>query len=384
LVIWEKLKLNRETIWQMKRVFFCRLSCLLILFIFQARAMAGEHKLPSDTTTAESSVRFLFAPFLDYAPETKWGFGGAGICYFRLSDSPTGRPSSVKGALTYTQLNQIILDAFADIFLDGGGRITADFAYLRFPDRFYGIGAKTTESMQEDFTPQYYRIRLTALTNVFQSLNVGVQYLGRQYGIKSSDELSSIAQGRVFGSEGGWISGVGVVANWDSRDNVFFPAVGGYYEFSATFFGRALGSDYTFSRYTLDLRQYISTFAGQVFAVQGIWNYSTDGTPFMMLPIIGGQYQMRGFYEGRFRDNHLLVFQADYRIPVWWRFGVNVFGSIGTVAPRLSAFSIADLKSSFGAGLRVMIDEREKLNIRLDYALTKETSGFYLTVEEAF
>jgi hypothetical protein len=76
--------------------------------------------------------------------------------------------------------------------------------------------------------------------------------------------------------------------------------------------------------------------------------------------------------------------RQEYRIPFWRRFGVNFFFSAGTVAKDFSSFKLADVKPAFGTGARFMLDEKEKLNGRLDFAVGKGASGFYITIEEAF
>ena len=93
---------------------------------------------------------------------------------------------------------------------------------------------------------------------------------------------------------------------------------------------------------------------------------------------------MRGYYEGRYRDRQYLAGQAEYRFPLWWRIGGAAFAGMGDVAPDLGSFTFSSLKPSYGLGLRFMINKEEKVNIRLDYAWGKETSGFYLEITEAF
>ncbi len=42
------------------------------------------------------------------------------------------------------------------------------------------------------------------------------------------------------------------------------------------------------------------------------------------------------------------------------------------------------LKYSYGGGLRVMLSKSEKLNLRLDYGIGEQSSGFYFQLGEAF
>lgn len=94
---------------------------------------------------------------------------------------------------------------------------------------------------------------------------------------------------------------------------------------------------------------------------------------------------MRGYYQGRYRDNNMAVIQAEYRIPLFWRFGAVAFGDIGNVAPAPGQLNFTDLKYSYGGGLRVAMNKAEKLNLRGDFGINaKGTGGFYLQLGEAF
>ena len=117
-----------------------------------------------------------------------------------------------------------------------------------------------------------------------------------------------------------------------------------------------------------------------------------DGdVPFGSLGLLGGIKHMRGYYEGFFRDKRMIEGQAELRWPLfnrwkgnWDRFGVAGFGGLGTVARNAKALALNDVVYSYGAGLRILLDRKQGINLRVDYAQGEETSGFYLTIGEAF
>ena len=106
--------------------------------------------------------------------------------------------------------------------------------------------------------------------------------------------------------------------------------------------------------------------------------------PFQELLLYGGPNKARGYFQGHYRDNALVLFQSEYRFQIWKRFGAVVFTSIGNVGARLEEVEISMAKWNAGLGLRYMIDADDRLNVRVDYALGRETSGLYITVGEAF
>ena len=46
--------------------------------------------------------------------------------------------------------------------------------------------------------------------------------------------------------------------------------------------------------------------------------------------------------------------------------------------------SLSGIHFAYGFGLRLMIKEREKLNLRIDYGWSKESHGLYVMIKEAF
>ena len=103
----------------------------------------------------------------------------------------------------------------------------------------------------------------------------------------------------------------------------------------------------------------------------------------MALSPLGGDSLMRGYYAGRFRDKVLLAGQAEYRLPLWWRFGLVGFVGAGGVADRVGILSTSAFKLTYGFGLRFRLN-REGENLRIDFGYGKGTSGLYFTAGEAF
>jgi hypothetical protein len=71
-------------------------------------------------------------------------------------------------------------------------------------------------------------------------------------------------------------------------------------------------------------------------------------------------------------------------MPLFWRLGLAGFVGAGDVAHSLGDFRLSELKYSAGAGLRFLVSQRERINLRLDAAFGKGTSGFYFGIFEAF
>jgi hypothetical protein len=98
---------------------------------------------------------------------------------------------------------------------------------------------------------------------------------------------------------------------------------------------------------------------------------SGNDVPFYLMPTLGGldlpqgpgdqtigsdgtTATLRGFTNYRFRDKHLLLLQAEYRIPVWGPIDLSLFGDAGKVASSRDDLDLDDLRRNMGVGLSIM------------------------------
>lgn len=96
---------------------------------------------------------------------------------------------------------------------------------------------------------------------------------------------------------------------------------------------------------------------------------------------------MRGYYLGRYRDKNLLVAQTE----VWWlpfgfskRWGGTLFGGLGTVAPTFRQLRLDQIHWAVGGGARLLFFQKEDVYLRADLGVTREGTGLYFSLGEAF
>ncbi len=187
----------------------------------------------------------------------------------------------------------------------------------------------------------------------------------------------------VIGSNGGKVLGIGYELVWDSRDDLFFPNSGSYQYFKLLIYPEP--SDYSFYTIEMDVKHFSSFSKDHVFAGNFYLATASDDAPFYKLPALGGQYRMRGYYEGRYRDNVFAALQVEYRQYFWRKLGFVVFAGIGDVSDDLMKFRLDELKYSYGAGLRFLFNKEQNVNLRMDIGFGKKgNSGVYFGIEEAF
>lgn len=359
---------------------------LALLVFTSAPPARADEKGQEPEGPVKFKTNIILLPIIYYTPETKLAFGAGGVVNFRLGrNKEETRPSSFWILGVYTLNKQFQLQLRPEIYLPKNeGIVYLGLRYERFPQKFFGVGSNPAEPAGEFYTPQTLGLRIVLKKKVLGAFYAGFQYAVDKTIIEDVLAGGLLAPGDIPGSRGGIGSGFGFNLNWDNRDNVLFPRRGQYFSMAADVYGELFGSDFNYTSLSLDLRSYFPFFQGHVLAFQAFF-LSRGGTPpFYELAMLGGDSVMRGYYRGKYRDKTLVTVQTEYRMPVWWRFGIAAFAGLGEVCPGLSHFSFGEVKYSYGAGLRFKLDKREGTNVRVDFAWGKDSHGFYLTVQEAF
>jgi hypothetical protein len=133
---------------------------------------------------------------------------------------------------------------------------------------------------------------------------------------------------------------------------------------------------FTFQRLDVEAQQQVAGFGPHQRLVLGALVSTTrtapgQAVPFFLQPTLGGEAPvtsvekgelgidgpravLRGARSLRFRDRHLMLFQAEYRVPVWGPLVTSVFVDAGTVAHRLAALNLSGLQHSYGVGVDLM------------------------------
>lgn len=327
-------------------------------------------------------------PLAFYTPETGWGGGAAGMYAFRFRDqSDSARPSQFQLAFAYTQRRQLLLYFPFQVFTGEDARYNfyGELGYYRYLFYFYGIGNDNPDQ-SEIYTAAFPRMRVTAQRKWGDHWYAGLRYWGDNYRITEVDSTGQLYRSGITGATGGRTSGLGMVATYDSRDKVFFPREGVLAELVLLSNQPWLGSDFQYSRVSLDVSTYFTNRFRHTLAFNAWGNFHVGDVPFFEMATIGGTRKMRGFFEGRFRDRHVWMLQAEYRMPeLWWRLGAVAFASVGNTADSLAGLTRNQAHYTAGVGLRFLLSKAEQVNIRIDYGINEEGKGFpYITVTEAF
>ncbi|HSZ71146.1 MAG TPA: BamA/TamA family outer membrane protein, partial [Cytophagaceae bacterium] len=323
-------------------------------------------------------------PVFYYSPETHEAIGITGLLLFKTNEK-TARTSYIDFLSLTTRRKQRIAQCMWSVFTPGERFfIKGEAYYSKFPDYFYGIGNQTTTDMREAIRYKTFRTNSWVLHQLKHHLFFGPQY---QFYKVFDTHFPTPSQYNVNNLEsinGSMTSGVGLAIVYDTRNHTTNAHKGWYMEASSYTYSAVTGSEYTFTSVLLDIRKYIPLSAKATLALALTNNLNFGDVPFKQLAYLGGTRNMRGYYEGRFRDKNGFVLQAEYRQTAYRRWGFVIFGTLGNVYSDLPNLINNAPKYTVGAGLRFKINRKENTNLRVDEGVGMNTRGTYGNFGEAF
>ena len=351
---------------------------------------------PAPTDTLPKRVALLPLPLVYYTPETRLAYGAAATATVRFRRDAgwaDARPSQFTVGVAYTQNRQLLLYLpFQVFYAHNTYYANGEAGYYRYNYYYYGQGER--EVPRELYGVNFPRVRVNAFRRVAPTLGRGTLYAGlryqyEDYGVTTVADNGVLASGAVPGGRGSRLTGGGLGLFYDARNSVFYPTTGVVADVAVLYQNRAVGAGPNgettrFNRYSADVSSYHALGRHARVAVNYWASFTTGVAPFNALSLLGGTRRMRGYYEGRYRDQNAALLQTELRFDVYRRLGGVVFGSVGTLGDAQTVLRGQQPKGAYGAGLRFTVNRRDHLNLRLDYGLGRQSSGFYLTIGEAF
>lgn len=334
-------------------------------------------------------AKAIFTPVVSYAPETNWSFGIGMKGLFKMRGSgPETRTSNIPLTFQYTLDNKyFFFSGFAIFSPQERYMLTGNVRIQSFPSLFFGVGEDTPKSNEEQFAYNQILIEPILLKNLLRKylfVGAGIRY-NRISGVNVEPD-GLLATTEQPGARGSTSSGIQLAMIYDSRDNILNASRGKFISLTQGFYGRLLGSTQNYQLTRLDMRYYLQPFntSSSILGFQFLTSLSHGDTPLIDMGRLGGNEIMRGYFEGRYTERHLIAGQVEWRQKLTHRWGVVAFAGLGTVASSIEAFDFKNIRPTSGFGIRFLIDEEENLNLRLDFGFGNEKSNYYFKIAEAF
>lgn len=359
------------------------LLCILILGIgwgmpFPPSTIAHS-ATPSPPDTSTTSFSWYVLPNGYYTPETNVGGGVASGFFWDRPSQPT---SSLLADASVTLEGQYQFNTSIEWFRDARWRrIKGEVSLQSFPSSFFGVGPRTPSDQEEDFTSRFVDVDTQIEWHATSNWRAGIRLRGRHDVFTKTTDGGLLDTEQVAGHDGSTVLGAGPVLVYDTRNAIYYPQRGRLLTAQAVVYPSGLGTTHGFTHVAANARQYVSLHGNQTLALQTYAEAIAGTAPFTVLPKLGGSMRMRGYRDGRFRDNVYVMTQAEWRIPLFWRVETAAFAGLGTVAPRVGDVTSHPPEWGIGTGLRYRLNDAG-VRVRVDYAIGREGTGLYMTASQ--
>lgn len=347
----------------------------LILLIFSLFIFSISN---AQDSTKRKKIKILPVPTFGYTPETGTYLGAVTLFTFDLYNDTVTRTSNAKFEVSYTWNKQLIIETGWNYFFKDEKYFTKGLLhYSKYPDQYYGIGVNTPAENKIIYNSNRFAADAHLLKKIRTDLftGPGIKYISYR-NVENTDEnivYPELTNGATFG--------IGYSILKDTRNNLLTPQNGFYLNLNAVY-------NFSKNNYTellADARYYKTWKEKFTLATRLMNDFNFGNIPFYDYAFLGGDKFVRGFFYGRYRDDHLSTLQTEFRMPVIWRFGFAAFGGVSSLYSRENKFAANTMKLNYGAGLRFMVDKKDKTSLRLDYARGSDNnSGFYVAFGESF
>jgi len=351
---------------------------LVILFF----CMTSTFTNAQEKEKSDKKVNFAAIPVVNYSNATGFSLGAMGQVFYKVSKTDTISPVSSSGIFGMYTTNGTWFGALFQRF------------YLN-EDRWRVLAAVGTGNINY----QYFQeipvfgggfIGYNTKAN-FAALKVERKIVGKLYfgliGVYSSSKLTfdlpDFIPPELLTSYYN-MNSLGYTLNFDERDNQINPYKGYNISFKNNFYRDWIGSDNKFESYNIAYNHFIPVkSSNDIIAARFHAAIATGDVPFQGQNVVG-QDDIRGYSEGRYRDNQVYALQAEYRHRFKNKFGAVAFFGLATAVETISNMDNAPILPGGGVGIRYMVIEKMRINIGLDAALGKDDWGIYFRIGESF
>ena len=261
--------------------------------------------------------------------------------------------------------------------------------YLGFwdHDRWRYTGALGKAELQLDYfsvngEPRAYRLDGEALIQqMLRRIGTSRWYVGGRYAYFSStsrfagERPGDVPQRELDSS----IGRLGIVVDYDSRDNIFTPNCGLFLELEASAARSAFGSDTNHEAGSARIFGF-QPMGDFVLGLRADARGSRGDVPFYAEPYIS----LRGVPAARYQDKNAVVTEAEVRWNITKRWAAVVFGGVGKAYGRRQTWDEARTVGAGGVGFRYLVARKLGMYAGLDVARSAEDTAIYITAGSAW
>jgi hypothetical protein len=349
---------------------------------------------PSGSVEAQSTVRvdaggaFFAVPIPRSDPTFGAGLVGVAAYIFKLDPKDTETPASTLGAGAFWMDSRSWgggVGAKLNMKHDGF-RLLAGLAYADLRYNLIVRPDATGEEVAIPLSQAVYGGVAHAQFRVANDLYVGARAgVGKITTSLTGENLPEVPPALKDEVDGAFqLNSLGPSFALDTRDNPYYPRAGIALDMSVDIYFGAAGSDISYNHYEANYRQYASVRGRDVLAWQAYLCAAGGSPPFFLECQVGPNSLLRGYSFGRYRGDAMGAVQAEYRWQPLGRWIVAAFGGVTQVGSSFREFNSDGNLWAGGLGARYVVEPKNGVTLRVDYAWGKGETGLYVSVGEAF
>lgn len=201
-------------------------------------------------------------------------------------------------------------------------------------------------------------------------------------------DLSASFRGRVFYADakegkgrdipamipgvGSSLTGIefGPQVTYDSRDSPFRPSTGWLFDATFSYTNQVNGNEFEYIGYTAEVQRFISVFRGNRVLLLRAYLAKLDSLkgrsiPFYELNQLDQNHGLRGYERGRWFDEGALLFNAEWRYPVWAQTEGSIFVDAGQVFNDYRDLNTRTFRVSIGGGFRFVTKQNFAFRVQV-------------------
>ncbi|MCF0191432.1 MAG: hypothetical protein HUJ96_09235 [Marinilabiliaceae bacterium] len=334
-------------------------------------------------TIEPNSGRWSLATYPAASYGHRTGFEIGIMPLLRIKSSKNLPASSITPAFLISTKRMWEVQCDMEIYPSSWLTINAKTEWMRLPDEYYGKASKDGK----------IRAKMLTRTLVFDNqfyfgsnhfrIGPALHYYYASFSEIDSVDYNFLSASNELRAANGHNLGFGVAFRVDTRDNNEWPSCGFLLQ------GEISGwhGDKGFFTGNIDWRTYHHiSLAESVIATQLYFGCASSKTPFFLLPTFGGTRRDRAVNHNlKYINDMTWLFQAEWRIPLFWRLGATIWGGGGNDFGCDYPQPFKDSHAMAGLGLRLKIFPKSGLNMRLDAGIGSHGDhAIYLNIREAF
>lgn len=366
----------------------------------------------------------LILPNISSNPTNGFILGIGGALGWYMGPKETTKVSSAPFTAAVTSKSQLITFIKPNIYTkDNKFYLQGNWSFYLYSQSTYGLGTNSPdtgsvpsgiswmgEGTGKAFFPMnfnYVKILQIVNKNVVDELYAGIGYaLDHYYSIHDlylNTDTTPILNTphhyysvkNNFDTNKYTLSGVSLNVVYDTRDNQINPYKGYYANINYRINPTWLGSDQNSSSLWLEFRTYVNMRKKTPRNVLAFWVFGdfvlSGEVPYLTLPYLGEDQRSRsgrGYTNGRFRGDKIVYGEVEWRFPISQCTkilgGVLFVNAVTTSNPNTGEKLFQYVRPAVGCGIRVMVNKYFRTNINLDFAIGKQSKGFYFSGQETF